>query len=61
MQWQKSIFVNLNWEQFFYRGNIKAKSPKGKFALNYIKHFVWSNDFKNFLIIGDFKSKNIDK
>lgn len=59
MQWQKSIFVNLNWEQFFYRGNIKAKSPKGKFALNYIKHFVWSNDFKNFLIQQGVKSENI--
>ena len=49
MQWRKSVFINLNWEQFFYKGNVKAKTPKGEFPLKYVKQVVWSENFKKIL------------
>lgn len=45
MRWRDAIFVNLTWEQFFYRGNRKAKTPRGAFPLRHVIHFAWSRDY----------------
>lgn len=49
LRWRDAIFVNLTWEQFFYRGNRKAKTPRGEFALNHVIHCAWSLDYLDLL------------
>lgn len=42
MRWRDAIFVNFTWEQFFYPGNQKAKTPRGVFPLRHVLHVAWS-------------------
>lgn len=49
MRWREAIFVNLTWEQFFYRGNRQAKTPRGKFPLGHVIHCAWSQDYLDLL------------
>jgi hypothetical protein len=47
--WRKSIFFNLTWEQLFYSGNEKAKTPRGDFAVKHVVHHAWSELYASFL------------
>jgi len=47
--WYKVIFFNLTWEQLFYKGNEKAKTPHGDFAINHVVHHAWSTPYVDFL------------
>jgi hypothetical protein len=47
--WRESIFLNLAWEQLFYFGNQKAKSPRDDFPLKHVFHHTWSNEYAEFL------------
>jgi hypothetical protein len=47
--WYKVIFFNLTWEQLFYTGNQKAKTPRGEFALKHVVHHAWSDLYVDFL------------
>lgn len=49
MRWREAIFVNLTWEQFFYRGNRQAKIPRGEFPLGHVIHCAWSQDYLDLL------------
>jgi surface carbohydrate biosynthesis protein len=48
--WRESIFLNLSWEQIFYFGNQKAKTPRGDFALKHVLHQSWSDTYADFLV-----------
>lgn len=48
--WREAIFFNLSWEQWFYPGNQKAKTPRGEFALKHVIHHAWSEAYKSFLL-----------
>lgn len=48
--WREAIFFNLSWEQWFYPGNQKAKTPRGEFALKHVIHHAWSETYKSFLL-----------
>lgn len=48
LEWRKAVFVNLSWEQLFYRGNIQAKTPRGTFAVQHVLHHAWSEDYARF-------------
>jgi surface carbohydrate biosynthesis protein len=47
--WYKVMFFNLTWEQLFYKGNQKAKTPRGDFAINHVVHHAWSDPYVDFL------------
>ena len=47
--WRTSIFFNITWEQLFYLGNQKAKTPRGQFATQYVIHHAWSKYYESFL------------
>lgn len=47
--WRTSVFVSLNWEQFFYPGNQIAKSPRGIFATKHVIHCAWSQKYCDLL------------
>lgn len=49
LDWRKAAFATLSWEQFFYPGNAKAKSPRGPFACQYVFHHAWSDLYVAFL------------
>lgn len=49
MEWRKAAFFNLTWEQLFYKGNLKAKTPRGDFAVNHVIHHSWSDRYASFL------------
>jgi len=49
LRWRDAVFVNLTWEQFFYPGNQKAKTPRGDFPLRHVMHFAWSRDYLRLL------------
>ena len=49
LRWRGAVFVNLTWEQFFYKGNRQAKTPRGEFPLNHVIHCAWSQDYLNLL------------
>lgn len=48
LEWRHATFVNLTWEQFFYRGNVRAKTPRGVFAVKHVLHHAWSEDYACF-------------
>lgn len=48
--WQDASFFNLTWEQLFYAGNQKAKTPRGEFAVSHVIHHAWSDEYADFLI-----------
>jgi surface carbohydrate biosynthesis protein len=49
LEWRTAAFVNLSWEQIFYRGNVKAKTPRGAFAISHVLHHAWSEVYAEFL------------
>jgi surface carbohydrate biosynthesis protein len=57
--WREAIFFNLTWEQLFYLGNRKAKTPRGKFALEHVIHHAWSEDYVAFLLKSGIEERNI--
>lgn len=57
--WRESIFFNLSWEQWFYPGNQKAKTPRGDFAVRHVIHQAWSESYKDFLLNNGLSEKNI--
>lgn len=57
--WSESIFFNLTWEQLFYLGNQKAKTPRGEFALKHVIHHAWNEMYKSFLMNNGVEEKNI--
>jgi len=57
--WRESIFLNLSWEQLFYLGNQKAKTPRGAFATQHVIHQAWSEAYKNFLLSNGLAEGNI--
>lgn len=57
--WQDALFMNLSWEQLFYVGNRKAKTPRGEFSLNHVVHHAWSESYEHFLKEAGVKQENI--
>lgn len=57
--WRESIFFNLSWEQWFYPGNQKAKTPRGEFSVNHVIHHAWSETYKDFLLSNGLAERNI--
>ncbi len=47
--WRTARFFNLTWEQLFYAGNQKAKTPRGEFAVRHVVHHAWSEFYADFL------------
>jgi surface carbohydrate biosynthesis protein len=47
--WRRSTFFNMSWEQLFYFGNQKAKTPRGEFASQHVIHHAWSDSYAAFL------------
>jgi surface carbohydrate biosynthesis protein len=57
--WSDSIFFNMTWEQLFYYGNLKAKTPRGTFATKHVMHHAWSETYKQFLLDNGIPSEQI--
>jgi len=57
--WREARFFNITWEQLFYIGNQKAKTPRGEFALNHVIHHAWSRYYADFLIKSGLSEKRI--
>lgn len=49
LDWPEAVYVNLMWEQIFYKGNNMAKIPHGAFALNHVLHLVWGEFAADYL------------
>ena len=49
LEWTDAIYFNMAWEQFFYPGNRRAKSPQGEFAVKRVVHHAWSTSYVDFL------------
>jgi len=47
--WYNAIFFNVAWEQLFYPGNLKGKTPHGQFAIQHVIHHAWSETYAAFL------------
>ncbi len=49
LDYLKTIYFNLSWEQLFYQGNRIAKAPRRDFACNHVIHHAWSESYASFL------------
>jgi surface carbohydrate biosynthesis protein len=49
-KWRKALYFNVSWEQLFYSGNLKAKTPRGRFATKHLLHHAWSEMYADFLM-----------
>jgi surface carbohydrate biosynthesis protein len=49
LDWRRSVFVNLAWEQLLYPGNRRTKQPRGDFATKHVIHHAWGKFFEDFL------------
>jgi surface carbohydrate biosynthesis protein len=58
-RWPNAIYVNLAWEQIFYKANLKIKAPSDEITKNNVNHIVWGNFYKEFLIKNGVTEKNI--
>lgn len=47
LRWREAIFVNMTWEQLFYKGNKIAKMPRGDFSMHHVIHVAWSQEYFN--------------
>jgi surface carbohydrate biosynthesis protein len=43
LEWRTATYFNAAWEQLFYSGNEKAKSPRGTFATRHVVHHAWGD------------------
>lgn len=43
LEWRTATYFNAAWEQLFYAGNEKAKSPRGAFATRHVIHHAWGD------------------
>ena len=50
LQWRGATYFNMTWEQLFYPGNSKAKTPRGTFAVRHVVHNAWSPAYVDFLL-----------
>jgi surface carbohydrate biosynthesis protein len=57
--WRGVQYFNLAWEQIFYQGNEKAKTPRGDFALKDVYHHSWSDKYVDFLKASGISSDHI--
>ena len=46
---RNTIFLNLNYEQLFWKMTEEFKRPRDKFAKDEVYHFAWGNNFKKYL------------
>lgn len=53
------VCVNLNYEELLWRETERYKRPKDSFAKNKMIHFVWGENFLNFLIRQDVNKNHI--
>lgn len=58
-KWRKAKYFNVSWEQLFYTGNLKAKTPRGSFATKYVIHHAWSEAYAGFLREQGIKEQDI--
>jgi surface carbohydrate biosynthesis protein len=49
LEWPDATYVNLMWEQILYKGNFRAKMPRGEFALRHMLHHVWGEESADLL------------
>jgi surface carbohydrate biosynthesis protein len=49
VRWRDAAYFNLAWEQLFYAGNTKAKTPRGVFAVDHVIHNAWSEEYAGLL------------
>jgi surface carbohydrate biosynthesis protein len=59
LEWRHATFVNLTWEQLFYRGNVRAKTPRGDFAVNHVLHHAWSDAYADFARAGGIPDEHL--
>ncbi len=57
--WRSARFFNMSWEQLYYLGNRKAKTPRGAFTTQYVIHHAWSGEYASFLEASGIPKKNI--
>lgn len=57
--WPQANFINLAWEQIFYKANLEYKAPHDEIAKKYVIHHSWSKSRKKFLISKNVPEKNI--
>lgn len=48
--WSEAVFINLSWEQIFYKANLEYKTPRDLFAKKFVYHHAWSLKRKKFLM-----------
>lgn len=59
VRWRRATFFNLTWEQLFYPGNRRAKTPRGTFAVRHVLHNAWSQAYVDFLLAQGVPSDHI--
>ena len=59
LNWRKSIYLNLGWEQILYEGNREVKTPGDDFAKHFVLHHAWSDAFARYLEGQTIPKKNI--
>ena len=57
--WPHALYINLSWEQIFYKANLEYKAPRDTFAKKFVLHHSWSNARKQFLIEKRVPHKNV--
>lgn len=50
MYGQRSMYVNLNWEQLLSEANRQYKRPKDDFVRGVMRHTAWDEAFRDYLV-----------
>lgn len=59
LEWRKSLFLNLSWEQLLSEAHRKEKAPSDEFSRKHVIHQAWSDSFASFLEEQGIPSENI--
>ncbi len=49
-RWPESFFVNLAWEEIFFKGHLKIKAPADDETRNKIIHHAWGEFYREYLV-----------
>ena len=47
--WPDTLYINIAWEQIFYKANLEYKAPRDIFSKKYVIHHSWSKARSKFL------------
>jgi surface carbohydrate biosynthesis protein len=58
-RWLEPIYLNLSWEQLFYKAYLTVKAPSDVWSRRHVIHHAWGDFYKEYLLANDVSEEHI--